>query len=284
MTSTTTITKAGQPIAVGDLKVGDEITFKQTKNADGTYTITAIVVTVPHAGGEVTAVGDTTITVKQRGGTTKVITVNGSTVYKLGSAVGSKSDVTVGGSVDAAGTVSGDTFTAITVNVRLAKAGGEVTKVDGNDITVKKKDGSTRVITVNGSTTYKLGSAAATKADVTVGSDIDATGKTSGDTFTAVTVQIHPARSGGEVTAKTSDTITVKDKAGKMTTIHVTSATKYKVRGVATASLVGHRGRGQGRRRGQAADRRVAGCRVGRGESPEDRAEDIVGDSGAVLA
>ncbi len=237
VTDTTTITKAGQTIKVGDLKVGDEITFRQTKNDDGTYTITAIVVSTPRAGGEVTAVGDTTITVKQRGGTTKVITVNGSTVYKLGSTTGSKSDVTVGGSVDAAGTESGDTFTAITVNVRLAEAGGEVTKVDGNAITVKEHDGTPKVITVNGSTTYKQGSAAATKSDVTVGSNIDASGKTSGDTFTAVTVRIHPAVSGGEVTAKGTNSITIKDKAGKETTIHVDSATKYKVHGVATASI-----------------------------------------------
>ncbi len=278
VTSTTTITKAGQPITATDLKVGDEVTFKQTKNADGTYTITAITVATPTAGGEVTAVGDTTITVKQRGGTTKVITVNGSTVYKLGATTGSKSDVTVGGSVEAAGTVSGDTFTAITVNVRLAQAGGEVTKVDGNAVTVKKHDGSTQVITVTGSTTYKLGSADATKADVKVGTDIDASGKTSGDTFTAVTVRIHPAVSGGEVTAKGSDSITVKGRDGKLTVIHVTEFHDLQDEGCRHRVPDRYRHRRPGHGRGQPAHRRVAGrhSRPGRAQEGHHGSQDFV--------
>ena len=111
VTSSTVITKGGQTVAVEALKVGDEIRFSQTRNADGTYTITAIVVRTPEAGGEVTAVDATTITVKGKGGTTRVITVNGSTVYKLGSAAGSKADVKVGVRVAARGRSAGHTFT-----------------------------------------------------------------------------------------------------------------------------------------------------------------------------
>ena len=132
VTSSTVITKGGQTVAVDALKVGDEIRFSQTRNADGTYAITAIVVPTPVAGGEVTAVDATTITVKAKGGATRVITVNGSTVYKLGSAAGSKADVKVGVRVAAQGTVSGDTFTAITVRIQPAEVGGIVTGKTGD--------------------------------------------------------------------------------------------------------------------------------------------------------
>ena len=40
----------------GDLQVGDEIGFRQTHETDGSFTIDSIVVILPHAGGEVTAV------------------------------------------------------------------------------------------------------------------------------------------------------------------------------------------------------------------------------------
>ena len=62
-TSATTITKGGATIALGDLAVGDQIRFSQTKQADGTYTITAIRVILPSIGGKVSAVDGTTITV-----------------------------------------------------------------------------------------------------------------------------------------------------------------------------------------------------------------------------
>jgi hypothetical protein len=57
VTSATTITKAGQTIGVGDLDVGDTIRFSQTANAEGTYTIDAIVVVVPTVPGTVTELG-----------------------------------------------------------------------------------------------------------------------------------------------------------------------------------------------------------------------------------
>jgi hypothetical protein len=37
VTSSTAISKGGQTISVGDLNVGDEIRFRQVRNADGTY-------------------------------------------------------------------------------------------------------------------------------------------------------------------------------------------------------------------------------------------------------
>jgi hypothetical protein len=176
-TGNTVITKGGQTIKVGDLKVGDEIHFKQTRNADGSYTITAIDVPTPKAGGEVTAVDGNTITVKHKDGTTRVITVTISTVYTVGPNAGSKSDVKVGGDIDALGTISGDTFTATAVKVKLPHVGGEVTAKTSDSITVKDHDGTTKTIHVTGSTTYQVkGQATGSLSDIAVGERVNAEG------------------------------------------------------------------------------------------------------------
>ena len=177
VTSTTTITKGGQTIAVTALKVGDEVRLRQVRNADGSYTVTAITVPTAQLGGEVTAVAGTTITVKGKRDAARVITVNGSTVYKLGSAAASKADVKVGSEVTAAGTLDGDTFTAITVWIARPSVAGEVTGKTADTITVKRKDGSTATIHVSSTTTYATrGDKTASLADIAVGSRVTAVG------------------------------------------------------------------------------------------------------------
>ena len=102
--STTTITKGGATITVGDLKVGDEIRFAQKKAADGSYDVTAIVVVLPTVVGQVTAVDGDTIKVTQPGGTTATIHVDSHTTYRIDGATGSLSGVKVGSFVIAEGT------------------------------------------------------------------------------------------------------------------------------------------------------------------------------------
>jgi hypothetical protein len=177
VTSATVITKGGQPIKAGDLGVGDQIRFSQTRNADGSYAITAIAVPTPVAGGEVTAVDATSITVKGKAGVTRIITVNDATVYQLGKAPGSKADVKVGTHVNAQGMTSGDTFTAITVRVSLPDVAGEVTGKTGDSITIKRADGSTTVIHVTDKTTFEVrGKDPASLADIAVGDRVGAEG------------------------------------------------------------------------------------------------------------
>ena len=106
--STTTITKGGATITVGDLKVGDEIRFAQKKAADGSYDVTAIVVVLPTVVGEVTAVDGDTIKVTQPGGTTATIHVDSHTTYRIDGATGSLSGVKVGSFVIAEGTQRAD--------------------------------------------------------------------------------------------------------------------------------------------------------------------------------
>jgi hypothetical protein len=109
VTSTTTITKGGTTIAVGDLAVGDQIRFSQTKGADGTFTITAIHMVLPVIAGKVTAIDGNNITVTQRDGTTATIHVNGATTYEVrGVATATLSDIKVGAIVVAEGTLRND--------------------------------------------------------------------------------------------------------------------------------------------------------------------------------
>ena len=104
----TTYSKSGDTIALGDLKVGDEIGFRQTREDDGSWTIDAIAVILPHVGGEVTAVSGSTITVDQRDGTTATITVNGQTDYSVNGDDAALADVEVGMFLVAEGTKDSD--------------------------------------------------------------------------------------------------------------------------------------------------------------------------------
>ena len=107
--SGTTYSKSGETIALGDLKVGDQVGFRQTLEDDGTWTIDAVVVILPHVGGEVTKVNGSTITVSQRDGTTATIKVNGQTDYAVnGDDSAALADVKVGMFLVAEGTEDGD--------------------------------------------------------------------------------------------------------------------------------------------------------------------------------
>jgi Domain of unknown function (DUF5666) len=177
VTAETTITKGGQAIKVGDLDVGDTITFRQKRNDDGTYSIVAIVVPTPKAAGEVTALTSSTMTLKGRGDKTQTITLTGTTAYTLGKAKGAKSDLAVGSRVVVEGSVSGTTFTALTVHIALSSAGGEVTAKTANSITLKGRDGKTTVVHVSSGTTFKVrGKDAATLVDIAVGDRVEAQG------------------------------------------------------------------------------------------------------------
>jgi hypothetical protein len=120
--SGTTYAKGGATIALGDLKVGDEIGFRETKEADGSYTIDSVAVILPHAGGEVTAINGSTITVKDRDGTSVTITVTGTTTYQVAGATAALSDIKVGMFLVAEGTQNSDGSLAATM-VRAGDGG-----------------------------------------------------------------------------------------------------------------------------------------------------------------
>jgi hypothetical protein len=177
ITADTAILKGGQTITAADLAVGDEIRLKQSRNDDGTYEITAIVVSTPKVAGEVTAVSGSNITLKKRDASTQVITVDSSTIYKLGSSAGSKSDIVVGSRIFASGTVSGSTFTALSVYIEPARAAGVVTAKTDATITIQGRGDTTTVIHVTDSTIFKVwGVDKATLDDIKVGDRLGAEG------------------------------------------------------------------------------------------------------------
>lgn len=109
VTSSTKITKAGQAISLGDLRVGDEVRFHQTRASDGTFTIDALEVVLPRVGGEVTATSASSITIRLPDGTSSTIHVSGTTTYLVpGVQNPSLSDITVGMRVVAEGTKAAD--------------------------------------------------------------------------------------------------------------------------------------------------------------------------------
>src|SRR5688572_23756676 len=118
----TAYTKAGDDVALGDLAVGDAIGFRQTLKDDGTWSIDAIAVILPHVGGEVTAVDGSTITIEQRGGTSATIHVGADTNIVVDGDAGELADIQVGMFLVAEGTENSDGSLDAT-RVKAADAG-----------------------------------------------------------------------------------------------------------------------------------------------------------------
>jgi uncharacterized protein DUF5666 len=113
-TASTKVTRGGATIAIGDIKAGDHVRFRETRNADGTFSITAVDVVVPSVVGKVTAKTADTITVQGLDGNTATIHVSGSTKYRVpgkdnatlgdievGAIVGAQGEKRADGSIDA---------------------------------------------------------------------------------------------------------------------------------------------------------------------------------------
>jgi hypothetical protein len=183
VTSATTITKGGQTIALGDLRVGDQIRFRQTRNADGTFTIQAINVVLPSVAGDITAVNGDTFTVKTRANVTWTITTNDATKYMLDGGTGAKSDIVVGAKVGVVGTQTGESaLTATTVRIAPAAVAGRVTAKTADTITIERIGGGTATIHVSGSTTYRVpGKDNASLSDIQVGAMVLAAGRQRSD-------------------------------------------------------------------------------------------------------
>ena len=195
VTGTTKITKGGQTIAIGDLKVGDAVRFSETRNADGSYTITAIQVVIPQVAGTVTGVTADGFTLTSRKNATWTITVTGTTSYVVGGAAGSRVDVTVGANVVVAGTQTGDSaLTALTVRIELPRVLGKVTAKTADTITVQRLGGGTATIHVGSGTTYRVpGDTSPSLADIAVGTVIGAQGRQRADgSLDATVVQAAP--------------------------------------------------------------------------------------------
>jgi hypothetical protein len=158
------------------------VLIKEERNADGTFTVTALDVFLPHVDGTVNDVASDTFTVKQPDGTTRIVSVDSNTTYTLGKDAATKADLKSGLQVDVEGTATGDTFTASAVHIVPSVLAGTVTAKTAGELTISKRDGSTATITVDSSTTWSVvGVTNPTIADVKVGDMVFAEGTLAAD-------------------------------------------------------------------------------------------------------
>ena len=183
ITDSVQLTKGGQTIQVSDLKVGDQVRFRQTRNADGSYTVTAVAVVVPTIEGKASDITSSGFKVTTRDGSVWTVTVNGSTVYTFGQATGSLSDVKDGQPVVVAGTVPADNqMTASSVRVAGDRVVGKVTAKTADTITIQTRDGKSVTVHVTADTTYRVaGVDNATLKDVAVDMAVGISGRSRSD-------------------------------------------------------------------------------------------------------
>jgi hypothetical protein len=148
------------------------------------------------AGGVVTALTATSITVTNRAGTAVTYTITPTTTFTEDRAVATVADLAVGDNVRIT-LNSTDLVTAVAIDIELAHVGGKVVSVSGDTIVVSNWKGIDATITVASTTTYSMGGAAATLAQVTVGSFVFAEGMmpAGATTLDAVAVGIGQPRS-----------------------------------------------------------------------------------------
>jgi hypothetical protein len=185
-----TVSKGGQTIALADLKVGDQISFRESRQADGTYEITTIQVLAPTASGTVTAVASASVTITQFDGSSKTLTLTGSTTYAEADASVSMSALIVGDRISAQGTVdSAGNFTATAVTIAPASIQGTVASKTTTTIVVTTTAGKTATVDVSSATKYSVGGVSApTLANVAVGDRLTTQGTLNSDGSLAATV------------------------------------------------------------------------------------------------
>jgi hypothetical protein len=201
-----TITRAGQTITVSDLRVGDQITARQSRQSDGSYKVTAITVLLRTVSGTVESVGPSSATISGSGRSKQTITLTDSTTYAQAGAKVSKNALVAGARIVAQGSVdSSGSFTAGSVTIAPSVVTGTVAGKTSSAITVTTAAGKTVAVNVSSSTRYVVrGVRSATLADVAVGDRITAQGTLGPDgSLTATIVQVlatgqrGPSSSGG---------------------------------------------------------------------------------------
>ena len=108
-TTNVVLTKDGTTITSADIGVGDRVSIAQTRNADGTYTVTGIAVLPDMVSGTVATVGTGSFSVTLADGTTQTVNVTATTTWRIrSSATPGITDLAVGQAVGAVGSLAAD--------------------------------------------------------------------------------------------------------------------------------------------------------------------------------
>ena len=199
-------------VAIGALATGAGVAGASTSTTTSTSNSSTAVKDAAHdlapnggpncprgAGGVVSAVSSTSLSVTDPSGTTTVFALNSSTTVTKERVAATLADLAVGEQVRITPTSAGST-TASSIDIEQPSVMGKVTAVSGDTITVTGPNGVTSTIEVSSSTTYSKNDATAALSDVTVGSFVFAQGSiASGSTTTlnATTVGIGTAMNPG---------------------------------------------------------------------------------------
>lgn len=183
VTGSVALTKGGQTVALSDLAVGDAVRFSQTRNDDGTVTVTAIAVVVPSVSGTVSDVTSSGFKVTTRDGSVWTITTDGNTTYRIGAVDGTSAAVADGARVRVEGESTGDNaLKALGIEVPAEHTLGTVTAKTASTITITKRDGTSVTINVDGDTKFIIdGDEAADLADITIDMVVGVQGTTASD-------------------------------------------------------------------------------------------------------
>jgi hypothetical protein len=276
VSDSTVYTEAGKKISLSDLAVGERVNVRTTKATDGTVTVTAIDVVLDRAGGTVSAVDSSGLTLTGPNNTTVKVTFGSSVTVQDSGKTLSTSDLKMGDRVEVAGQKNSDgSITAQVVNVIHDHLGGTVTAISGNTITVEvagrggrpggfgprgeKGNGSTtttpsatpstgssnssapvtttKTITVSGSTTYTKGGQSSQLSALAVGDRINAEGTLSSDGNSLTALQVSiQLPHYAGKVTGVNGSTIVIDERGTSRTIEVTADTKYQ-NGSNSASL-----------------------------------------------
>jgi hypothetical protein len=191
------ITRNGQTIGLSDLQVGNQVSARVSRQADGSYKAAAIQVLLSTVSGTVTAVGPSSITIEKADGTSRTLALTASTAYREASAKVSLSAVVVGARISAQGTVdSAGDFTATTITIVTSSVTGTVASKTSTSMVVTTATGKSVTVNVTADTKYSVpGMTGATLASVAVGDRVQATGVLNADgSITAISVQVARVR------------------------------------------------------------------------------------------
>jgi hypothetical protein len=221
----------------------------------------------------VSAIDGSSLSLKSATGWTRTIDVPSTATITNGGAPATLIDIKVGDTIRFAERRDADGTTTITaVAIVQPQVAGTVTAVGAETITITLRDGATRTIATNGSTTYRLERDGGARSDVGVGSMIVATGQKASDgTMTATSIWVRLAHVAGTVETVTTDAITITGRDGSTTTIHVSDDTTVRVAGVEKATIADVKAgmvigvEGKGRADGSIDARAIGAGDVGRG-------------------
>ncbi|MCB0163858.1 MAG: hypothetical protein KDI79_06515 [Anaerolineae bacterium] len=211
------LVETGSDGSISDIQVGSNIGVRGQRNDDGSVEARGVTVMPAGdmAGGRVTNIDGGQITVDNpRDETTTIITTDDKTTFRLGrdNEAGSITDVTTDSTVMAFGETQSDgSLTARLVLIhahgmkggeggpRQGFRGGEVTAIDGANLTVHNRDGTDITIVTDGSTEYRTRDGADVSFDdIKVGSRIAVKGESvegKDNTIKAAVIDIVQAKS-----------------------------------------------------------------------------------------